>query len=220
MKGFEKRYLFKRAFRNLLPAEVLQKKKHGFGIPVAVWLKSDRRLREFSRDILFSSRATQRGYFRREFLDDLIRKHEADDSTYYGDTLWSFFVLELWHRQFVDDAGGCRGMKVVEIREEKEFYELRERVECAAGRVGIEHDLPHLGVGVAHGGRPTGPHPNCEFSQFTTMRACCAGSRRCAARRSGAMGRRCRRWRLLVTHPLTAIPITWTSSARRDMNGR
>jgi asparagine synthase (glutamine-hydrolysing) len=107
VKGFDKRYLFKRAFRDLLPAEVLQKKKHGFGIPVAVWLKSDRRLREFSRDVLFSSRATQRGYFRREFLDDLIRKHEADDSTYYGDTLWSFFVLELWHQQFVDAPVGA-----------------------------------------------------------------------------------------------------------------
>jgi asparagine synthase (glutamine-hydrolysing) len=107
VKGFDKRYLFKRAFRNLLPAEIITKKKHGFGIPVATWLKSDRRLREFSRDVLFSSRAGQRGYFRREFLDDLIRKHEADDSTYYGDTLWTFFVLELWHRQFVDQPVGA-----------------------------------------------------------------------------------------------------------------
>ena len=106
VKGFAKRYLFKRAFRNLLPIEVIQKKKHGFGIPVATWLKTDRRLREFSRDVLFSARARERGYFRREFLDDLIRKQEADDSTYYGDTLWSFFVLELWHQQFVDEPAG------------------------------------------------------------------------------------------------------------------
>jgi asparagine synthase (glutamine-hydrolysing) len=104
VKGLEKRYLFKRAFRNLLPEEVIRKKKHGFGIPVASWLKTDRRLRELSRDVLFSARAAGRGYFRREFLDSLIRRHEADDSTYYGDTLWSFFVLELWHRQFVDEA--------------------------------------------------------------------------------------------------------------------
>ena len=102
VKGREKRYLFKRAFRNLLPREVLSKKKHGFGIPVAYWLKSDARLREFSRDILFSSRSLGRGYFRRDFLEDPIRMHEADDTTYYGDTVWSFLVMELWHRQFVD----------------------------------------------------------------------------------------------------------------------
>ena len=106
VKGLDKRYLFKRAFRNLLPAEVIKKKKHGFGIPVSTWLKSDKRLREFSRDVLFSSRALNRGYFRKSFLEDLIRQHEADDTTYYGDNLWSFFVLELWHRQFVDVSVG------------------------------------------------------------------------------------------------------------------
>ncbi len=106
VKGREKRYLFKRAFRNLLPPEVMTKKKHGFGIPVAYWLKTDRRLREFSRDILFSSRSLGRGYFRRDFLDNLVRMHEADDTTYYGDNVWSFLVLELWHRQFVDQPVG------------------------------------------------------------------------------------------------------------------
>ena len=107
VKGTEKRYLFKRAFRNLLPVEILKKTKHGFGIPVANWLKSDRRLREFSRDILFSGRALGRGYFRRDFLEELIRKHEADESTYYGDNVWSFLVLELWHRQAVDQPLGA-----------------------------------------------------------------------------------------------------------------
>ena len=102
IKGFEKRYLFKRAFRNLLPQEVIQKKKHGFGLPVADWLKSDPRLRDLARETLLSARARERGYFRRGFIEDLLRKHEADDTSYYGDCLWSFFTMELWHRQFVD----------------------------------------------------------------------------------------------------------------------
>ena len=107
VKGLEKRYLFKRAFRNLLPIEVIRKKKHGFGIPVSTWLKSDRRLREFCRDALFSARALTRGYFRRAFLEDLLRLHEEDGSTYYGDNVWSFLVLEMWHRQFVDHPMGA-----------------------------------------------------------------------------------------------------------------
>jgi asparagine synthase (glutamine-hydrolysing) len=103
VKGLRKRYLFKRAFRHLLPIEVIKKKKHGFGIPVALWLKTDPHLREFSRDILLSSRSRQRGYFRQQFIEDLIQHHEADDTNYYGDILWVFFVLELWHLQFVDE---------------------------------------------------------------------------------------------------------------------
>ena len=102
VKGFEKRYLFKRAFRNLLPPEVIRKKKHGFGLPVSGWLKTDPKLRELARDTLSSSRAFCRGYFRRAFIEDLFRKFEEDDSTYYGDTVWTFLVLELWHREFVD----------------------------------------------------------------------------------------------------------------------
>ena len=103
VRGFQKRYLFKRAFRKLLPIEIIHKKKHGFGIPVATWMKSDPRMRELSRDILLSRRAFERGYFRRKFIEDLFRKHEEEGSTYYGDALWTFLVLELWHRQFIDE---------------------------------------------------------------------------------------------------------------------
>ena len=103
VKGFQKRYLFKRAFQQLLPVEIREKKKHGFGIPVSTWLKSDRRLRELAHDSLLSSRAFGRGYFKRDFIEDLFRKHESDDTPYYGDTLWTFLALELWHRQFVDE---------------------------------------------------------------------------------------------------------------------
>jgi asparagine synthase (glutamine-hydrolysing) len=103
LKGLEKRYLFKRAFRELLPIEIIKKKKHGFGIPVATWMKSDKRMRELSRDTLLSSRAFGRGYFRRQFVEELFRRHDEDDSTFYGDTLWTFLALELWHRQLVDE---------------------------------------------------------------------------------------------------------------------
>ena len=102
VKGLQKRYLFKKAFRDLLPPEILKKTKHGFGIPVAVWMKTDRHMRELLHDTLRSARACGRGYFRKDFIEDLLRKHETDETTYYGDTLWTFLAIELWHRQAVD----------------------------------------------------------------------------------------------------------------------
>ena len=102
VKGFQKRYLFKRAFRDLLPREIIKKKKHGFGIPVAVWMKTDKRIGALVRDTLLSGRALERSYFRRAFIEELFRKHDATDSTYYGDCLWTFLMVELWHHQFVD----------------------------------------------------------------------------------------------------------------------
>ena len=103
VKGLDKRYLFKRAFRELLPIEIVKKKKHGFGIPVANWLRTEPCFRELAHDVLLSARAMERGYFRRQFIEELFRKHESDESTYYGDSLWTFLVLELWHRQVVDE---------------------------------------------------------------------------------------------------------------------
>ena len=103
VKGFQKRYLFKRAFRELLPVEVIKKKKHGFGIPVAHWMKSHPRMQELTRDVLLSARTCQRGYVRRAFVEDLFRRHESEQTAYYGDILWTFLALELWFRQFVDE---------------------------------------------------------------------------------------------------------------------
>ena len=102
VKGTEKRYLFKRTFQDLLPIEIIKKKKHGFGIPVSVWMKSDPRMREMTRDVLLSPRCYQRGYIRRTFVEELLRRHETDETAFYGDTVWTFLTLELWFRQFVD----------------------------------------------------------------------------------------------------------------------
>jgi asparagine synthase (glutamine-hydrolysing) len=102
VKGTQKRYLFKRAFRDLLPAEVIQKKKQGFGIPVAVWMKTDPRMRELTGDVLLSPRTYQRGYVRRAFVENLLRRYATDSTAFYGDMLWTFLVLELWLREFAD----------------------------------------------------------------------------------------------------------------------
>jgi asparagine synthase (glutamine-hydrolysing) len=102
VRGLEKRYLFKRAFRDLLPREILGKRKHGFGVPTAEWIKTHPGFRALAQDILLSSRARQRGYFRPGAMEDLFRRHAAEPTPYYGDTLWTFLMLELWHRRHAD----------------------------------------------------------------------------------------------------------------------
>jgi asparagine synthase (glutamine-hydrolysing) len=106
VKGFQKRYLFKKAFGNLLPAEIIKKKKHGFGIPVAGWLKSDPKLRELSRDTLLSRTYLEGSYFRKDFIERLFRQHETDDTSFYGDTIWVILILELWRLQLVETPVG------------------------------------------------------------------------------------------------------------------
>lgn len=92
------RYIFKRAFRDLLPPEILKKKKHGFGLPISEWLRSDPKIKTFAMDLLFDSRHLQRGYFRKDFVQRLWDLHSNDDTPYYGTILWQMVMLEGWHR--------------------------------------------------------------------------------------------------------------------------
>jgi asparagine synthase (glutamine-hydrolysing) len=100
--GLKKRYLFKRATQELLPQAILRKKKHGFGLPIGLWLKTDPGLRVLAREVLLDPKTYQRGYFRRGFVENLLQNLEQDNTPYYGDLLWIFLMLELWHRQHVE----------------------------------------------------------------------------------------------------------------------
>jgi asparagine synthase (glutamine-hydrolysing) len=102
VRGLEKRYLFKKATAGLLPKAILQKKKHGFGLPIGLWLKQHPLWRGLAQDVLLDPRTYQRGYFQRTFIEELFRMMDSDQSTYYGDLLWLFLMAELWHRNHVE----------------------------------------------------------------------------------------------------------------------
>jgi asparagine synthase (glutamine-hydrolysing) len=102
LKGSEKRYIFKKAMQDILPKIVLHKKKHGFGVPLALWLLQDPDLRLLMDDVLRDAKTRQRGYFRPEFLDQLTNLHRNDHAAYYGEVVWYLVALELWHRRHVD----------------------------------------------------------------------------------------------------------------------
>jgi asparagine synthase (glutamine-hydrolysing) len=102
MRGYEKRFIFKQAMKGILPDTILYKKKHGFGVPVALWFLQDPRLQTLVTDVLTDSRTRQRGYFRPAFLDRLLELHRGKDAHFYGEIIWYLVALELWHRQHLE----------------------------------------------------------------------------------------------------------------------
>ena len=102
VKGWAKRYIFKKAFANFLPEQILTKKKHGFGLPTGDWLRSHSGFRDLARSLLLDSRSLQRGYFQRSALERLLRAHDEDHSGYFASHIWNFMMLELWHRTHAD----------------------------------------------------------------------------------------------------------------------
>jgi asparagine synthase (glutamine-hydrolysing) len=98
LKGFQKRYIFKKAFKTLLPQEILKKRKHGFGLPIARWLRSHAGFKELARSLLLDPSALHMAYFRRDALENLLRKHDAEESDFYGTFIWNLMMLELWYK--------------------------------------------------------------------------------------------------------------------------
>lgn len=104
MPGRELRKFFKQAYANLLPPEVLTKTKHGFGLPIPVWLRTDRALNEMMHELVLSPRSVQRGYFRKRTLELLLDRHKHEEGSFYGDILWNVMVWEQWFRLHWDSA--------------------------------------------------------------------------------------------------------------------
>ena len=90
----ELRRFYKRAFAGFLPAEVITKPKHGFGVPVGIWINGDPTLRERVHARLDS--LGRRAIVQRSFIDNLLRLQQTDHAVYYGALTWSLFMLEEW----------------------------------------------------------------------------------------------------------------------------
>lgn len=101
LRGFQKRYIFKQAMKGILPDKVLYKPKHGFGVPLAQWLLREPRMRELVNDIMHDPKTRQRGYFRSDFFETLLKLHK-EQPNFYGEILWYLLALELWHRKHLE----------------------------------------------------------------------------------------------------------------------
>ena len=98
VKPGKNRYIFKRAMERFLPKEVLTKKKHGMGLPIAIWFRKDPSLSGILNDILFSGSPRLLEYVRPEFMKLIRSNFKEDKTSYFGDILWVFLILELWLR--------------------------------------------------------------------------------------------------------------------------
>lgn len=92
------KYIFKKAVEPYLPHEVIYRKKMGFAVPLDHWFRGE--LKELAYDTLLSTRATQRGYFKRDYIEGMLDRHQQGENWQY--LIWNLFMLEQWHAMFID----------------------------------------------------------------------------------------------------------------------
>lgn len=94
LHGTRLRPFFKRALSARLPRAILQKKKHGFGLPFGQWLRSDAGLYALAADSLQTLK--RRGIVQSRFIDRLLSEHLNEHPAYHGTMVWVLMMLELW----------------------------------------------------------------------------------------------------------------------------
>ena len=98
LRGFDMKYIWKKALSKRVPEAILKRKKAGFPVPYESWLRND--LRGQVREILTDRKTIQRGYFQQPAVEQLIAANNQHGA--YPKEVFSLVALELWHRMFLD----------------------------------------------------------------------------------------------------------------------
>ncbi len=104
LRGWTTKYALKRALAGRLPREILTRRKQGFGVPIAQWLRGP--LRPLLEETLDPARVRRIG-----LLDPgaasrrLVTEHVAGQRD-HRKVLWSLLVFELWREAYLPGAPG------------------------------------------------------------------------------------------------------------------
>jgi asparagine synthase (glutamine-hydrolysing) len=99
LRGAQRKYLLKQVARRMLPAEIIDRKKQGFPIPIEQWLRKE--AASLMQDLLSPDTLRRRAYFDPGYVSQLMQQHISG----YGDhstELWGLMSFEMWLRRFID----------------------------------------------------------------------------------------------------------------------
>lgn len=98
LRGFRTKHILKKVAARLVPPSTVYRRKQGFAVPMAAWLRGP--LRKPLEVFLGHPRFVRRGYFDQAAVRSCIDRHMAGQD--HAAKLWALLWLELWFRMFVD----------------------------------------------------------------------------------------------------------------------
>ena len=99
LRGATTKAVLKEVARGILPDAIIDRPKHGFGVPVGRWFRTE--LAPYAREILLDPATQARGLFRPGAVEALLDEHERGRRN-HGQRIWLLLTLEWWHRLFID----------------------------------------------------------------------------------------------------------------------
>lgn len=98
LRGDTTKWILREAMKGILPAEILDRPKMGFPVPVGKWFRGE--FKHLVDEFILGERATQRGIFDADFVRKLVAEHNAGEK--HDERIWSLVNFEIWQRQFID----------------------------------------------------------------------------------------------------------------------
>jgi asparagine synthase (glutamine-hydrolysing) len=98
LKGFRTKHIMKEALKGILPDEIIDKKKHGFAVPVGSWFRTGlkpRLLETFDRSMVEKD-----GIFNYTYVDKLLNDHFSGKID-NGRKIWALFIAQMWYNKFI-----------------------------------------------------------------------------------------------------------------------
>lgn len=99
MKWFRKKYLLKKAVKELLPADVLNHRKQGFVGPMANWLKKD--LKPYVLEALSDGNLKKHGLFNVGTVKQILNEH-FNNIEIHDTLIWSMVMFQKWYDLYLD----------------------------------------------------------------------------------------------------------------------
>ena len=98
LRGLTTKYLLKQATKDLLPQEIVQRKKKGFGVPLSQWFNGE--LKAMLLSYLNEERIKPAGIFHYPYIKRLLDEHFSCQWD-HRKQLWSLLVFEMWREQYL-----------------------------------------------------------------------------------------------------------------------
>jgi asparagine synthase (glutamine-hydrolysing) len=93
---FRKKHILKCAYRDILPYEIIHRKKMGFGVPLIHYFRNE--LRDFAYNEIFGFDLLD--YYDKDLLRIYWDRHQSKKSDYYR-IFWSIMMFNLWFKKWM-----------------------------------------------------------------------------------------------------------------------
>jgi asparagine synthase (glutamine-hydrolysing) len=98
LKGLKEKYILRKAMDGLIPEQIINRRKHGFTVPVAEWMQNG--LKEYVHEFLSRERINSMGFWDYSYIEKLLSRNLNNE--FYKRQFWTILTFEIWYKIFIE----------------------------------------------------------------------------------------------------------------------